>query len=177
MCVKAQCEGDIIRHTTMADDDVVFISDDEERDDDPSNRRRMGEHSNTYEIGPVLAHTLGGGVVVLEQPNETAKDEVIYVPDDNDEESFIIGPIRNTSMKIIFGCALKAPTQFPYGLLQEIKSHMENNVKGVSNATVKCVWECVLEQLSVMRIAYSPHIDVCSISKLILIAFYQMGAS
>lgn len=170
----AQCEEDIVQNTTMADD-VVCISDDDERDDDPSTSarssiRQMGAHSNTYENETIglavqsLRTTLGlSQSRQAQNENESTRDEVIYVPDDNDEESFIIGPIRKICMKIIFGRVLKAPTEFPYELLQEIDAHMEHNVKGVSQATVKCVWECVLEQLSIMRITYSPHIDVCSI--------------
>lgn len=151
----------------MADDDVVCISDDDERNDGPSTSassgiRHMGDHSNTYEHGAALEPSVVGNIAFIpRRQNGPPKDEVIYVPDDNDEESFIIGPIRKISMKIIFGCALKAPAEFPYRLLHEINTHMENNVKSVSTATVKCVWECVLEQLSAMRIAYSSHIDVC----------------
>lgn len=156
----AQCEEDIVRN--MADD-VVCISDDDERDEDSSNSAYPGAQvgANVNAMGPRQAQNPAQNPAQNLNEHESAKDDVIYVPDDNDEESFIIGPIRKISMKIIFGCALKAPTEFPYGLLHEINAHMENNVKGVSKATVKCVWECVLEQLSIMRIAYSPHIDVC----------------
>lgn len=135
----AQREDDIDRNNIMAD--VVYISDDDERDDGPPGEDRRAPAEDR------LQHSDGS----------------YYVLDDVEEESLLIDPIRKKSFAIIFGSCLKPPTEFPYELLLEINAHVEKNLQDGTNLSVtteRNVWEYVLEQLSVMRIAYSKHIDV-----------------
>lgn len=174
----AQSEEDVVRqkNNTMADD-VVCISDDDDRDDGPStpanagNRQQQGGHYNIYEGYEFLTGAVGP--TIRNNPVQTQKstddeiddrDDVVYVPDDSEEEKFLIGPIRKKASAIIFGSRLNAPIEFPYEILTDIDSHVEKSLKNVSGTTEKSIWECILEQLSIMRIAYSQHIDVCSIS-------------
>lgn len=172
-------EEDVVRQkdNTMADD-VVYISDDEDRADGPAaaaanaaNRQQQGGHYNIYEGYEYLA-----GAVVANQParaqqsnddetddrDDDDDDVVVYVPDDSEEEKFLIGPIRKKASAIIFGSRLNAPNEFPFEKLADIDLHVEKSLKNVSGTTEKNIWECILEQLSIMRIAYSQHIDVRS---------------
>lgn len=175
----AQSEEDVVRqkNNTMADD-VVCISDDDDRDDGPStsanavHRQQQGGHYNIYEEFGYLkgaAETIANQSTRAQQSNDDETDDrdddaVVYVPDDSEEEKFLIGPIRKKASAIIFGSRLNAPNEFPFELLADIDSHVEKSLKNVSGTTEKSIWECILEQLSIMRIAYSQHIDVSSIA-------------
>lgn len=158
----AQSEEDVVRqkNNTMADD-VVCISDD---DDGPSpsananDRQTYGGHYNAYENLQIYNPTKRAE----EEESNDDREDVVYVPDDNEEEKFLIGPIRKKASAIIFGSRLNAPTEFPYEALADIDSHVEKSLKNVPGTTEKNIWECILEQLSIMRIAYSKHIDVCT---------------
>lgn len=181
----AQSEEDVVRQrtNTMADD-VVCISDDDERDDGPSTSTNPNNgqlpswppgHYNVYEQY-MQQNTPSVTIEKAQQSNVDEfyddRDGVVYVPDDSEEENFLIGPIRKKSTAIIFGSRLIAPIEFPYEMLADIDSHVEKTLKNVSVTTEKNIWECILEQLSIMRIAYSQHIDVCIVQSI----FYQVGA-
>lgn len=172
----AQSEEDVVRqkNITMADD-VVCISDDDDRDDNTSTANsgggQLGGHYNVYEEYVYYAESRrtrstleSNQSIQAQQSNEDEiddRDDVVYVPDDSEEEKFLIGPIRKKASAIIFGSRLNAPIEFPYEMLADIDSHVEKSLKNVSVTTEKNIWECILEQLSIMRIAYSQHIDVC----------------
>lgn len=178
----AQCE-DVVRNSTM-DAEVVYISDDDERKDGPSKAansktKHNAYHYNEYEnfdyVPPsVQAHLEYESkkekqVRLQKLQEEVAKDEVVHVLDDGEEEDLLIGPVREISHEIIFGTNLHAPTKFPYKLLTDMETHLSNNLRNVSFTTEKNVWDSVLEQLGIMRIAYKEHIDVCILFFFLLI--------
>lgn len=96
-----------------------------------------------------------------EQMPANANEAVVYVPDDCEEEDLLIGPIKRKSHEIIFGKGLTPPTSdFPYDKLKEMEQHLANSLRNVSFTTETKVWNCVLEELNCMRIAYHGIIDV-----------------
>lgn len=169
----AQCE-DVVRNSTM-DAEVVYISDDDERKDGTSKAansktKQNAYHYNVYEnfdyVPPsVQAHLeyeskKNKQVRLQKLQEEISKEEVVYVPDDNEEEDLLIGPVRKISHEIIFGTNLRAPKEFPYKLLTDMETHLSNSLRNVSLTTEKNVWDSVLDQLGIMKMAYKDHIDV-----------------
>lgn len=108
-----------------------------------------------------------------EQMPANANEVVVYVPDDCEEEDLLIGPIKQNSHEIIFGKGLTPPTSdFPYDKLKEMENHLANSLRNVSFTTETKVWNCVLEELNCMRIAYHGIIDVSSFFTLSLFSSF-----
>lgn len=158
------------------DGEIVCISDDDECEAGPSTGpipRRYGNHFNVYEnsgyIAPsVQAQLKNSGANKPKQnqlepllQEDNAKDDVVYVLDDTEEEDHLIEPIRQFSYEIIFGNGLRLPDEFDYEKLKLLEKHLENKLKNVSFSTEKNIWNCALEQLAVMRTAYGDRLDVC----------------
>lgn len=95
-------------------------------------------------------------------------EDIVYVPDDNEEEDLLIGPIRRIFHQILFGKNIFAPLEFSYESLTEIENHLSSSLKNVSFTTEKNVWDCVLDGLSVMPMTFKHQIDVCYFLRLFI---------
>lgn len=173
----AQCE-DVVRNSTM-DAEVVYISDDDEGKDGPSSKatnksrpKQNAHHYNVYENFEYVPPSVQAQLEYDSKKNKQERlqklqeeiskgEEVVYVPDDTEEEDLLIGPVRKISHEIIFGTNLHPPIEFPYHLLKELEQHLTTSMINVSFTTEKNVWDNVLDQLALMRIAYKDFIDVC----------------
>lgn len=169
------------------DADVVCISDDDEqREADETSKslktatnkmRNLGFHYNVYENSYYVPESARIQLELLQkqkeqqqqqqqrqqqqQIKESPKEVVVYVPDDGEEEVLLIGPIRKFARQILFGDKLCAPpTEFPYSILLQLEQHLAKSLRNVSFTTETSVWDCTIEQLSCIKIAYSGLIDV-----------------
>lgn len=171
------------------DADVVCISDDDEqREEDTSKSlktatdkmRNLGFHYNVYENSYYVPESARIQLELLQKQKEqqqrqqqrqqrqqqqqikdVPKEVVVYVPDDGEEEVLLIGPIRKYARQILFGDKLSAPpTEFPYSILLQLEQHLAKSLRNVSPTTETNVWNCTIEQLSCIKIAYSGLIDV-----------------
>lgn len=153
-------------------DDVVYISDDEEETSKTSTKtKNINSYHNVYEHNDFVPESVRLQLEIAEQERrdkqlkkfvELEQEDVVYVPDDKEEEDLLLGPIRELSNEIIYGRGLSSPSkEFPYGLLEQIETHLNNSLRSVSLTTETVVWECVLEVLSCIRFAYNGIIDVC----------------
>lgn len=89
------------------------------------------------------------------------ENDVVYVPDDNEEQNLLIGPVRQISQEIVFGSNIsKQPTTFPYHCLLALEQHMKTAMRNVSTTTELNVWRYTVEQLVLIRLAYVRIIDV-----------------
>lgn len=170
------------------DPEVVCISDDEEAG--PSNaastsqqnttQQRNNFHSNVYEnyIPPRLPLTVQATlefklrnrrrnprpqrvpeVEIVEPPND-----IINVPDEEEEEELLIDPIRQICRQILFSPNIFdscPPSEFSYNLLMDMQKHLENNLRNASFETETKVWNCVIDELMIIQLAYKHLIDVC----------------
>lgn len=174
------------------DADIVCISDDEEREVEnraveavTNKMKNVGFHFNVYENSYYVPESARQQLALLQkQPKpapthqqhlqhtkDTPKDVVVYVPDDSEEEVLLIGPIRKYARQILFGDKLSAPpAEFPYNTLLEIEKHLAKSLRNVSFTTETNVWNCTLEQLSCIKIAYAGLIDVSNL--LLLFIFF-----
>lgn len=176
----AQCE-DVVRKNIM-DAEVVYISDDDERDENNSKAAKTKTKHTSYlhNVYENYVHVPPSVQAALEsiqnktteeqlkrlqdvQISNSDEEDVVYVPDDHEEQELLIGPIDRISHEIIYGKNLQPPTEFPYKLLEEIEKHLIDSLKNVSFTTEAKVWTCVLNQLSLMRIEYQDRIDVSNL--------------
>lgn len=151
----------------MDADRVYIISDDEDESSTRLEKRNVNFHHNVYEHNDSVPEFVLEQLDIAEQEIREEKlkllekEDVVYVPDDCEEEDLLLGPIRSLSHDIIFGKGLSPPpTEFPYGLLERIEKHLANSLRNVSFTTETIVWECVLEELSCIRFAYNKIVDV-----------------
>lgn len=185
----AQSE-DVVRNKSSMEPEVVCISDDDDNEVGPSRPRprqierprQNPHHQNVYEYyeplpPPLQAHLeygvvnpRGGNRLQNVQDETTQEDEVVYVPDDNEEEDLLIGPIRRISERILFQSGF-TPTEFPYELLIELQKHVCSSMLNVSIPTERKVWQFLLTQLKCMQMTYSTHIDVCILNQIKLCSY------
>lgn len=182
----AQCE-DVVRNSTM-NAEVVYISDDDEREANPSTSGRNGNNNrqarhpaynqNVYENTPGIPQSAW---VYLKshrnekqqrdvrkfqeiQKNDPKDGEIFYVPDEQEEEEILIGPIRERCQLLLFGSDILRgrPKEFSYDVLIEIELHLKELLRTVSSLTETNVWCYVIEQFTLIRMAYQDTIDVCT---------------
>lgn len=94
----------------------------------------------------------------ITNPNE---GDVVYVPDDHEEEDLLIRPIQKFCHTIKFGTGLKPPTEFSYDLLKQMEDHLAKFLRNLSFPSETKIWSCVLDELTLIRFAFREHIDVC----------------
>lgn len=100
-------------------------------------------------------------IQIIDDESETIVGDITYVPDEDEEEQFLINPIRCMSHAIIFGADLgPSPKEFPYEKLEKIEEHLVKRLKNISYATEKNVWEFVLNELRCIRFAYDRIKDI-----------------
>lgn len=155
-----------------AEDDVVVISDDEGRSNRQTNRtRHVGYHQNVYENYSYVPRPLQTDLNTV-KPSKVTKpqdvqqigiEEVVYVPDDSEEEDLLIAPIRTLCNEIKFGKDLRPPTTFPYECLEKLQIHLATKLRNVSSEDT--IWSCVLDELMLIRMAYQ---EVCDVSFVII---------
>lgn len=98
---------------------------------------------------------------LTEQESERSDEEVTYVPDEVEEEQFLLCPIRCMSHDIIFGGDLGlSPKEFPYEKLEKIEEFLVKRLKNISFASETFVWEFVLNELRCIRLAYDRIKDI-----------------
>lgn len=186
----AQCE-DVVRNRTMnkvVEDVVVLSSDEEECKDGPSTaaktkqpQRKRGQPNRSALHGNQLEHSDMLSVSVMQEMksrkqlaterklrgfqqlriNDPGEPEVFYVPDDREEEVTLIQPIQDICHDIKFGSSLESPTEFPYELLKKLEDHLVSSIGKLSYPSESAIWECVLEELTVIRYMFEKQLDVC----------------
>ena len=92
---------------------------------------------------------------VEKKPKEPEVD-IVYVPDDNEEEILLIGPIRRLSKLMLFSNTPRGPPEDPpYENLLELEKHLANSLRNVSFTTETNVWAYTIYQLSTLRFYYN----------------------
>lgn len=163
----------------MDDGGVVCISSDDETEENNSiastsqataatnlakQFSRLSYHYNEYDWSYTdrSNETASTSTLGPENVDNVDDDDVVYVPDDNEEQIYLLEPIRNISRKILFGDDLIGPTEFPYNLLLEFELHLSNSLKNLSYQTELNVWKCALHQLACIKCVYEKIINVSS---------------
>lgn len=196
-------EIESVSSKNIMDADIVCISDDDEREEEAAKSlktatnkmRNLGFHYNVYENSYYVPESARIQLELLQkqkeqeqaqqlrqqQAKDAPKEVVVYVPDDGEEEVLLIGPIRKFARQILFGDKLCAPpTEFPYSILLELEQHLAKSLRNVSFTTETSVWNCTIEQLSCIKIAYSGLIDVsiatfCVLLFLVFLLFFLVS--
>lgn len=149
------------------DTDIVCISDDEECEEEitePSVKQKQTFFNfNVYDWNYVKQFS---DLVDDDRPNSS--EAVVYVPDDNEEENLLIGPIRRISRQILFRDQLSGPSaEVPYKLLLELEEHLATSLKNVSFTTETNVWKSTLDQMCSIKIVYDQITNVSLLYSLI----------
>lgn len=158
----------VVSEKITMSDDVVCISDDEKNP--KTKTKKVNFYHNVYEHSTAVPESVRARLEFLDQERRddtiqklvgSEQDDIIYVPDDYEEEDLLLSPIRALSHDIIFNKSMDSTrTEFPYGLLEQIEKHLVNSLRNVSFTTEATVWNCVLDQLNCIRFAYDELIDV-----------------
>lgn len=151
-------------------DDVVCISDDDEKEEEKAlnaatnKMRNLAFNYNVYENSYYVPESTRRQLELIDkQPasKQELTETVVYVPDDDEEEILLIGPLRNLSRQILFGNKLiEQPVEFPHSILHEMELQLATSLRNVSLSTESTVWEYTIAQLSCIRLSYSRSIDV-----------------
>lgn len=138
--------------------------------------KRLGIHANKYERSdvPVPESVLQDLASKQQQKtdrelrnlqqvqiNNSEEGDVVYVPDDHEEEDLLIKPIQQICHAIKFGTSLKPPTEFPYDLLKKMEDHLASSLRNLSFPSETQIWSYVLDELMLIRFVFREHLDVC----------------